>query len=127
MKKLSTIKYLLVSSVLLIPFVAVAQTNPPAQKNLKWLITQINDYLADVLFLLVAIAVVVFVWQVIRYYIMPNEDRKDAGKYVMWSIIGFFVILSLWGIVAILGNSFGLQNSSNTTQFRDLQNIFPTK
>ena len=61
-------------------------------------------------------AVVLFTWFVIQYYIKPNEDRKNAGQYVMYSIIGFFVILSMWGLVNILSNTFGgLGNSDSST------------
>jgi hypothetical protein len=37
--------------------------------------------------------------------------KKEAGLYVMWSVIGFFVMLSFWGLVNILMNSFKLDNN----------------
>jgi len=44
----------------------------------------------------------------------------------VYSLIGFFVILSLWGIVAILSNSFGLQNTtSNAPTSSSLKNLMP--
>ena len=94
--------------------------------------TVINDKLIpilnDVLFLLMAVAVVVFVWQVIRYFILSAEtDRKNAGLYVMYSIIGFFVILSLWGIVNILSGTFGISNDANKpSSWSNFSNIFPS-
>jgi len=110
-------------SALVIPAIAFAATN----QKLSDVITTIVGYLSDALFLLMAIAVVAFVWQVIRYFILPNEDRKNAGLYVMYSLIGFFVILSLWGIVNILGNTFGIGNASNQPgSWSNFSNIFPT-
>ncbi|MCX6715883.1 MAG: hypothetical protein NT077_02565 [Candidatus Taylorbacteria bacterium] len=108
---------------LLLPSIAYAATSD----KLSDIITKIVGYLSDILFLMMAVAVVVFVWYVIKYFILPNEDRKSAGLYVMYSLIGFFVILSLWGIVNILTNTFGLGNTSNTPAgWSDFRNIFPS-
>ena len=109
-------------SLVAIPFVSLAATD----STLATVITTVVDYLGKILFLLMAVAVVMFVWYVIKYFILPNENRKEAGLYVMYSLIGFFVILSLWGIVAILGNTFGLGNTDNNPgSWADFANIFP--
>ena len=89
-------------------------------------INRIVGYLNQILFLLIGLAVVVFVYYVFKYFIQPNEDRKQAGQYVMYSVIGFFVILSMWGLVNILQNTFGLGNSGyGATSWNQIQNIFP--
>lgn len=108
------------------PFVVLA-----ADKDLKYLINQIIDYLNQVLFLLMGLAVIMFVWYIIQYFIRPNdsaEGRKQAGLYLMYSLIGFFVILSFWGIVNILRNTFGdnLGNQANRpSSWTDFGNLFP--
>ncbi len=88
------------------------------------LINNIIGYLNQILFLMIGLAVVVFVYYVFKYFIQPNEDRKQAGQYVMYSVIGFFVILSMWGLVNILQNTFGLGYSSPTS-WSQISNIFP--
>jgi hypothetical protein len=90
----------------------------------------INDsilpLISDAMLLLMAVAVLVFVWQVIRYFILPNENRKEAGLYVMYSVIGFFVILSLWGLVNVLSGTFGIGDSStHPDTWSKLKDIFP--
>lgn len=83
-------------------------------------------YINDALFLLMAVAVLVFVWQVIHYFILPNENRKDAGLYVLYAVVGFFVIFSLWGLVNILSGTFGgLSNSTHPQTWDNLKQIFP--
>ncbi|MBV9349794.1 MAG: hypothetical protein JO026_03515 [Patescibacteria group bacterium] len=38
-----------------------------------------------------------------------NEKKREQGKYVfLWGIIGFFVLLTIDGIVATLQNTFSL-------------------
>lgn len=117
-KKLSIILTLLVS----VPLIASAQT-----KNLAWLINTLTGYLNMILVLMMGVAVVLFVFYIIKYFIMPNDNRGEAGKYVMYSVIGFFVILSFWGIVNILQNTFGLKNENNRpASWASFSNLFPS-
>ena len=95
-------------------------------QTLADLVGYIIFYLNMALDLMMVFAIVMFVWNVIQYFVKPNAERKDAGLYVMYSIIGFFVILSIWGILNILGNSFGLGNQYNQTQsWSGFTSLFP--
>lgn len=106
-------------SAICVPVVAFA-----ADKKLVDLINLITTYLGYIMGLFMVFAVVVFVYYVIKYFIMPNEDRKEAGNYVMYSIIGFFVIASFWGLVNIVKNTFALDNSGGQS-WSQLNSIFP--
>lgn len=61
--------------------------------------------------LLFAIAVVGFIWGVIQMVLNPEdaEKRKQGKMYMVWGIVGLFVMLSIWGLVQILANTFGIQ------------------
>ncbi len=112
-------------SAFLAPLIASAQV-PSGQKNLAYIIDLIIGYLNQALVLLIGLAVVIFVWYVIQYFIKPNEERTKAAEYVMYSLIGFFVILSFWGLVNILQNTFGLKNEQNApASWTSFKNIFP--
>ena len=116
------LKYILGVSIATMPLLALAATDG----TLKTLIASIIDHLNWALVLMMALAIVVFTWYVIKYYIMPNENRSEGNTYVMYSIIGFFVILSFWGLVNILQNSFGLSNQGNTPgSWASFSNIVP--
>ena len=58
--------------------------------------------------LLFAIALVIFIWGVVQYVINSDQEEKKAkGRQFM--ILGFIplaVLISVWGLVRILGNSF---------------------
>lgn len=96
------------------------------KKTLASVITLITGYLNQFLFLFMGVAVVMFVFYVIKYYFRADADRAEGAKYVMYSIIGFFVILSFWGIVNILQNTFGLQNDTNySTVQSSYKALFP--
>lgn len=104
-----------------LPFLAFA-----ANVKLSDIIDLIIYYLNIVLVLFMGVAVVIFVYYVIKYFILPNENRAEAGSYVLYSVIGFFVILSFWGIVNVLQNTFGLQNENNRpASWASFSNLFP--
>lgn len=61
--------------------------------------------------LLFALAFVTFIWGIFKYFFYgaDNEEEIKKGKsFVMWGIIGFVIIFSVWGIVAVVGNTFQL-------------------
>ena len=94
--------------------------------NLCTIIDSTIIYLNDILLLLMAVAIVMFVWNIIKYYIRSDTNKKEAANYLMYSLIGFFVFLSIWGLVNILSNTFGLGNSSyGTSSWNSLKNLFP--
>ncbi len=109
---------------ILAPAIAFAQT----RSNLSSLVALVMGYLNQALFLIMGVAMVMFVFYVVKYFMKPGTDRAEAGSYILYSVIGFFVILSFWGIVNILQNTFGLGNANNAPQsWSNFQNLFPNR
>jgi len=68
----------------------------------------INFVLVPVLF---AIAFIVFLYGIAKAYIFSvgnPEDVKKGHSLILWGIIGFVVMISLWGIVNVVTSTFGL-------------------
>jgi len=62
--------------------------------------------------LIVAVAVVWFIYQVFRYTVAGNEEEKGNTKIqIVWGVIGIFVMVSVWGLVGILRSTFNLNNT----------------
>lgn len=79
----------------------------------------INKYLIPFIW---AIAFIVFIWGVYTYFIAggADEEKRSQGKQlVMWAVIGFVIMTSLWGIVNLFTNSFGFggQNAPKPPTF----------
>lgn len=58
-----------------------------------------------------AIAFLVFLWGVVNYFFFgaDNDTKRAEGRtFVLWGIIGFAVIISLWGLVYVATSIFGL-------------------
>ena len=68
----------------------------------------INTILVPVL---LTVAFLVFVYGVFNYFILgaANESKRTEGaQFVLWAVVGFVVILSVWGLVSLLGSTLGL-------------------
>jgi hypothetical protein len=82
--------------------------------NLACLVSKFIQYLEVAIMLIISLAVVSFIWNVYRYFFSSDtgaEKKKEAGLYVMYSVLGFFIILSFWGLVAVLANTLNLPNA----------------
>lgn len=82
--------------------------NPKFYDLVGYIICNINR---AVIPLLVGLAMVFFIWGVIQYVInTDNETAKSKGKdFMIWGIIGLTAMIAVWGLVRILGNTFGIE------------------
>jgi len=82
--------------------------------SLFGLLCKMGSLLNAVVPVLIALGVVYFVWGVVTYVISSDEEAKKAGRNrIIFGIIGLAVIVGLWGLVNLLRNTFGLNNSTN--------------
>ncbi|HEX8947247.1 MAG TPA: hypothetical protein VF829_03485 [Candidatus Paceibacterota bacterium] len=68
----------------------------------------INGVLVPLLF---AIAFIVFLWGIYKYFIAggdSDEGQKKGKQLILYGVIGFAVMVSLWGLVNVVANTFGL-------------------
>ena len=81
----------------------------------------INVYLVPFLF---AIAFFVFIWGIFQYFIAggANEEQRDKGKQlVMWGIIGFVVMVSVWGLVNLITNTLNFGENGNAPELPEFK------
>jgi len=79
--------------------------------TIQGLLCKFSELLNAVLPVLIALGVVYFVWGVVSFVISDDEEAKTAGRNrIVFGIIGLAVIIGVWGLVAIVRNTFGLNN-----------------
>ena len=86
------------------------------------LINKILGYLAPIVPLILTLTMVVFIW---AQFILASGDEKkiESGKKLMiWGIIGFFVAVSIWGIVEVFTNTF-FPNASDLNRTVDVNSL----
>ena len=106
---------------------AVYQATPAAQVTTQTqslnkitdaygLLNRIASFGNVAVYLLVALAVVFIVYNVVMRLTKPGaEDQAKASMDILWGIIGLAIIVSLWGLVNILVNTFSTDNSMQNT------------
>jgi hypothetical protein len=83
----------------LLPAFALAQDFGQLETFVGGFSSFINSTLIPLVF---GIALLVFLWGVFKYFILggSDESKRESGKHLMlYSVIGFVVMVSIWGIV----------------------------
>lgn len=75
----------------------------------KTVIDGIIETLDIVIILIIALAVVSFLYGIVTYIFRSGDEtkRKEGLEYIYYGIIGLFVMISVWGLVALLSNTIG--------------------
>lgn len=111
MKKALVLSSAAVVAVLLPAIAFAAQINNITDIG-TFIINTINGIIVPVLF---AIAFIVFLFGAFEAFILGATDggAKKKGKDLMlWGLIGFFVMVSVWGLVNILTGTISFSNNS---------------
>jgi hypothetical protein len=67
---------------------------------------------AAVLPLIFSAALLFFLWGVMKFIGASDSTKKEEGKkFIVAGLIGLFVMTGVWGIVKIVGTTFGLENT----------------
>ena len=74
------------------------------------------NLVATIVPLLVAVAVLLFLWGVFRYVSSGGDEEKRAEGYqlIINGVIAIFVMVSIWGFVSLLANTFQLDIVTGT-------------
>lgn len=87
---------------------------PKAEASIVTLMKSINRVIINPLIvLLFALAMVYFIYGLVRYLLSPDNEevRKSSKEHMLWGIIGMFIMVSVFGILSIIMNTFGIENS----------------
>jgi hypothetical protein len=61
--------------------------------------------------LLFAAAIGVFVFGMVKFIGTQESSERESGKqFMLWGIIALAVMFSVWGLVSLLGDTFGIRN-----------------
>lgn len=85
--------------------------NPKLQNYLSYATCVINSSIIPLIF---SLAVVMFVWGMVKFFIInaDEEAKRTQGKeFMIWGIVALAVMISVWGLVNILGITFGIDGS----------------
>jgi len=101
--------------LLLAPMFAFAQADLATGaigQFIQNIIRFMNSTLVPLVF---AVAFLVFLWGMFKAFILGGSDeaKQSEGKQLMmYAIVGFVVMVSLWGIVNLVARGFGLTDAT---------------
>lgn len=106
-------KTALVALAFLFPLVSSAQVIDSASSAAVFVIGFINNILVPLLF---AVSFLVFIYGVFQYFIRGGGEKakKEGLGLITYGIIGFFVMLSVFGLVHILIGTVRTDNLAPT-------------
>ncbi len=114
--------------IILLSVTALVPNLAFAQSSLQKLLTNIPNFINTVLIpFLFGIAFLIFVYNVIRYFVAGAENKdlkEDAKNIALYSVAAFVFLIVFFGIVRMFVDSTGLQNK--TQPCSDYQKAYGT-
>ena len=95
-------------AALAVPVVAQAQ-------NIESVTSLISSLVNYSIGILIGVAIIAFFWGLISYMFKTKGDqegRKTATNLMVWGILAIFIMLSVFGLVRLLQNTFGVGGGS---------------
>ena len=104
MKKISK---LIPLGLFLAPVIAMAA-------DIQSILGQIVNIVNAIIPILMLVAFAVFLWGVVKFIFSggDEEKRKTAKHYLIYGLIGLFVMVAVWGLVTVLISTFNLSETS---------------
>lgn len=109
-----------------LPVVASAQTPPSGP--IGDTLVQIMAVVQQLVPLMMALAVLVFFWGIVKFIanVTDDEARKGGVRMMIWGMIALFVMVSFWGIIGFVQESFGITGTVTSSSAPILGNPIPT-
>ena len=78
------------------------------------ILTTIQGLIQTIIPILMLVAVAVFLYGVLKYITSGGdaEKEKTARGYIIYGIIGLFVMVAFWGLVTVLSDTFGIDEGA---------------
>ncbi len=105
-------KKIVIASSLIFPALTSLAADPLT--NISGVLNRFSSFINLIIPFIVGLAVLVIVYGIFNFISSAGDEeaRATAKQFIIWGIIGVFIMLSVWGLVNILVNSFGTNNAS---------------
>ena len=97
-----------IPALVLSPMIAFAELD-----DVTTLISTVAGIIKALIPIFIAIAFLTFIYGLIKYMVVTDDDKKKEAKSVMiYGVIGLFVIVSVWGLVEFLQTNLGISGEA---------------
>src|SRR3989344_1459389 len=100
---LKKVKNFLPLTVLVLPMFVFAQ-------DAISILSKIRQILGYIVPIIMTLALIYFFWGLIKYISKAGDEeaQKEARGMMIYGVIILFVMASVWGLVGVIGRSFGI-------------------
>ncbi len=106
----------LLAALAALPFTVVAQEAPPFAQGgpdltyVQLLVLGMRTVLDTLLPVVATLALLFYFWQMALFILRAGdpEARRHAVRAMAWGLVALFVLVGVWGIVAILAQMLGV-------------------
>jgi amino acid permease len=81
--------------------------------NLETLLRSIGRLVSLALPIVVAIALLVFFWGLVKFIFAGAEAKEESKSLMIWGLVALFVMVAVWGIVRFAANALNINPETN--------------
>ena len=104
-------KKVIIAALAFAPAVAFAQE----LGNLTSLLESIGGLVRTALPIVVAVALLVFFWGLVKFIFAGPEAKKEGQDLMIWGVVALFVMVSVWGLVNFVGSALNIEKDQLDT------------
>lgn len=114
MKRIKFILGSLFGTLSFVPALAFAAAGDVPLTSLGSALQSIQGLMNMVVPMLIGLAIIAFLYGVLRFVFNASDEgkRAEGRQFMIWGIIGIVVMVSVWGLVAFVQGSFGLDRGA---------------
>src|SRR3989344_6891945 len=110
-------KVIVLGATLILPLVVFAQSEVVVNvtQGVSGLVGAVQGVINVAMPLIVVIAVIVVIWGAFQIILGASDEeaRKSGRSKILWGLVGVFLALSAWALVAFLVNSLSITAPAN--------------
>lgn len=95
-----------------LPFVAFAQVQ---SQSVLGVLDFFQRLFNGMIGLFITIAIVAFFWGLIKYIWSVDEKKAEGLQTMLYGVLAIFVMVSIWGIIRLIQNTFGVAGGGAIT------------
>lgn len=96
------------ASIAFIAFPTLVAAQQSTAQGLLGTLALANRILNGLIGLFILVAILAFFWGLIKYLFSVGEQKQEGLKIMFYGVIAIFVMVSIWGIIRLLQNTFGV-------------------
>lgn len=99
----------------LVPFITFAQNQSGTLSTTRRLLESIKSIIGTLIPIVFGLAVLLFFWGIVKFIWSAGTGKEEGKKIMLWGVVAIFVMSSIWGLVAFIGGTFGVNERTETT------------